>query len=134
MASGSNIKAVNRALNTKRKKLWRRFRDDIYYKGLFTRMEIALCLIANWDISYRSVYVKRVGDSTRSNHSWRKLTQILWIRFGYVFNKIPVFKRMGFLWKILRGNKPYQIYLFIFDLILVILIAFSRLYIIRNIK
>ena len=132
MAKRSKLKTGNRALDTKRKKLWQRFRDDIFHKGLFTRLGIVICLMANWDISYRSVYVKRIGDSTRSNHSWRKLTQILWIRFGYVYNKIPVFKRTKFLWKILRGNKPYQIYLFVFDLILVILIAFSHLYIIKE--
>lgn len=131
MASKNTIILMNRA--TKRKKLWRRFRDDVYYKGLFIRLKIVLCLIANWDINYQNLYVKRLGDSTRSNHSWRKLTQILWIRFGYVFNKIPIFKRIKFLWMILKGNKSYQIYLFIFDLTLMIFVAFYFLYIIRNI-
>ena len=96
-------------INTKRKKLWQRFMADIYHKGFFTRFAIVFCLIVGWDISYKKLYVERVGDRTQSRHSRRKLTQILWIRFGYSINEFSFPKRSKALWKILKGSKKPKV-------------------------
>ena len=93
---------------TKRKKHWERFMMDMYYKRFFTRLIIVICLIKDWDISYKKLYVVRVGDNYRSKHSWRKLTQILWIRFGYAYKDFLPQKRRQVLKKILKGSRRSQ--------------------------
>lgn len=93
---------------TKRKRLWSRFMSDIYYKCFFTRLIIVFCLLADWDLSYKKLYVRRFGDRSRSQHSWRKITQILWIRFRYAYQDLEPPKRRQAIRKILKGNRRTQ--------------------------
>lgn len=82
--------------------------SDMYYKRLFTRLIIVLCLLADWDISYKKLYVRRLGDRNRSQHSWRKITQILWIRFRYAYQDLDPPKRRQAIRKILKGSRRSQ--------------------------